>query len=64
MNLAALYMRGEGVKRIRREGLRLLQSAAEKGDGRADAYLGLASYLGSGMPVDFARSGNMVQARA
>ena len=28
--------------------------ASEKGDGRADAYLGLASYMGTGVPVDFA----------
>ncbi len=52
VNLAALYMRGYGVERNTDEALRLLRSAAEKGDGRADAYLGLANYLGSGIPVD------------
>jgi uncharacterized protein len=52
VNLAGFYMRGEGVKQDTEEGLRLLKSAAEKGDGRADAYLGLANYLGSGIPID------------
>jgi TPR repeat protein len=52
VNLATLYLRGIGVKRDPDEALRLLQSAAEKGDGRADAYLGIANYLGSGIPVD------------
>jgi hypothetical protein len=54
VNLATFYFRGDGVKQDTKEALRLLKSAAEKGDGRADAYLGLASYLGSGVPVDFA----------
>ena len=52
VNLATLYLRGIGVKQDTDEALRLLQSAAEKGDGRADAYLGLATYLGSGIPID------------
>jgi TPR repeat protein len=52
VNLATLYLRGSGVERDTDEALRLLQSPAEKGDGRADAYLGLANYLGSGIPVD------------
>ena len=52
VNLAALYLRGDGVKLDIQEGLRLLKSAAEKRDGRADAYLGLASYMGLGGAVD------------
>jgi uncharacterized protein len=52
VNLASLYMRGIGVKRDTDEALRLLRAAAEKGDGRADAYLGLANSLGSGIPID------------
>jgi TPR repeat protein len=52
VNLAGLYMRGIGVKQDNDEALRLLRSAAEKGDGRADAYIGLAYYLGLGLPVD------------
>jgi len=52
VNLASVYLRGIGVKQDTDEALRLLRSAAEQGDGRADAYLGLANYLGSGMPVD------------
>jgi TPR repeat protein len=52
VNLATLYLRGSGVQRDTDEALRLLRSAAEQGDGRADAYLGLANYLGSGIPVD------------
>src|SRR5258708_2475976 len=54
VNLAALYLRGEAVKQDMQEAVRLLKSAADKGDGRADAYLGLASYLGSGVPIDHA----------
>jgi TPR repeat protein len=47
-------MRGDGVKQDKEEALRLLKSAAEKGYGRADAYLGLTTYLGSGVPIDHA----------
>jgi TPR repeat protein len=47
-------MRGDGIKQDPAEALRLLRSAEEKGYGRADAYLGRASYLGSGVPVDHA----------
>jgi TPR repeat protein len=47
-------MRGDGVKQDTAEALRLLRSAAAKGYGRADAYLGWASYTGSGVPVDHA----------
>ena len=39
-------------QRMNRLALRLLKSAAEKRDGRADAYLGLASYMGTGGAVD------------
>ena len=52
VNLASLYIRGDGVKRDIQEALRLLKSAADKQDGRADAYLGVASYLGTGGAVD------------
>jgi hypothetical protein len=52
VNLATLYLRGIGMKRDTDEGLRLLRSAAEQGDGRADAYLGLVNYLGTGIPID------------
>ncbi len=52
VNLAALYLREDGPKQDIQEALRLLKSAADKRDGRADAYLGLASYMGMGGPVD------------
>src|SRR5579859_1587905 len=52
VNLAALCIRADGVKQDIQEALRLLKSAADKRDGRADAYLGLASYLGTGGAVD------------
>jgi hypothetical protein len=52
VNLAAVYIRGDGVKQDIQEALRLLKSAANKRYGRADAYLGLASYMGLGGAVD------------
>jgi TPR repeat protein len=57
VNLATLYLRGIGVKLDTDEGVRLLRSAAEQGDGRADAYFGLVNYLGVGMPIDRAAAG-------
>src|SRR5580658_9920853 len=61
VNLAAHHMRGDGVKQDTAEALRLLRSAEEKGYGRADAYLGWASYLGWGVPVDHAAAEGWLQ---
>jgi TPR repeat protein len=61
VNMAALYIRGDGIKQDIQEALRLLKSAAEKRDGRADAYLGLASYMGLGGAVDHTAPNNTIR---